>query len=318
MQIINAEEYDPLKVDIWSSGITLYAMLCGYLPFDEDSKSLLYEKILSCKFPIPKFLSTGASDLLKKILVRDVKKRLSISQILAHPWLQIPGEGTKSPINHQRHVDSDISKLAALKSNTDEMNIRRMVKDNEHNERTMLYHLLLKRKKRGDPEIEKEIEELAEREISNLKKKVHEVEPSRPDKSSDVQKLPRKLSRKKSAAAGQFLGQTLKSGKGKTGRAEQLEKFIKKLKLADGSKDGKIDKSATQTLKFDKTCSLLKNKKLAEIFDTDRRRAPRINVKDITVEVKEKITFSSDKRSKKRSGSDKPRSSGKNSKRINM
>lgn len=77
-EIISGELYDPISVDLWSSGITLYAMLCGYLPFDEESKTALYEKILQCKFAIPKYLSSSAADLLKKLLVRDVKKRLDI------------------------------------------------------------------------------------------------------------------------------------------------------------------------------------------------------------------------------------------------
>lgn len=85
-QIINGELYDPITVDVWSSGITLYAMLCGFLPFDEDSKSVLYKKILSCDYSIPKFVSAEAQDLIRKILVRSIHTRLTIAQIKAHPW----------------------------------------------------------------------------------------------------------------------------------------------------------------------------------------------------------------------------------------
>ena len=76
-------------VDIWSSGITLFAMLCGYLPFDEESKSTLYQKILACKYTIPKFVSPQASDLIRRLLVRNVGKRLTISKILQHPWFRL-------------------------------------------------------------------------------------------------------------------------------------------------------------------------------------------------------------------------------------
>ena len=72
-------------VDLWSSGITLYAMLCGCLPFDEESKTALYEKILACRFPIPKYISASAADLLKKLLIRDVGKRIGVKDILNHP-----------------------------------------------------------------------------------------------------------------------------------------------------------------------------------------------------------------------------------------
>ena len=73
-------------MDIWSSGITLFAMVCGYLPFDEESKSILYKKILSSDYSIPKHVSREATDLLRRILVRDIKKRLTIVQIMTHPW----------------------------------------------------------------------------------------------------------------------------------------------------------------------------------------------------------------------------------------
>lgn len=73
-------------MDVWSSGITLFAMLCGFLPFDEDSKSLLYKKILACDFSIPKFVSPEAQDLLKRILVRNIHARLTIAEIKKHPW----------------------------------------------------------------------------------------------------------------------------------------------------------------------------------------------------------------------------------------
>jgi 5'-AMP-activated protein kinase catalytic alpha subunit len=77
-EIISGERYNPITVDIWSSGITLFAMICGYLPFDEESKSLLYKKILSSDYSIPKHVSREATDLIKRILVRDIKKRLTI------------------------------------------------------------------------------------------------------------------------------------------------------------------------------------------------------------------------------------------------
>lgn len=88
-EIISGEAYDPITIDIWSSGITLYAMLCGHLPFDDESKSVLYDKILSCQYKLPKYLSPLAADLLTKILVRKVSDRYTIDQIRQHPWFQL-------------------------------------------------------------------------------------------------------------------------------------------------------------------------------------------------------------------------------------
>lgn len=136
-EIINGEKYDPISVDIWSSGITLYAMLCGDLPFSEESKSVLYDRILSCKFAIPKYLSTNAANLLKKLLVRDVSKRLDIDGILAHPFIKNVGKDANSSKIPPSMV-SEISKLTALKLKINEQVIRKMIADNEHNEITTL------------------------------------------------------------------------------------------------------------------------------------------------------------------------------------
>ena len=49
--------YDPLEVDIWSSGITLFAMISGYLPFCDPDTGKLYKKILSGAFKFPNWAS---------------------------------------------------------------------------------------------------------------------------------------------------------------------------------------------------------------------------------------------------------------------
>mmetsp|Transcript_5700 Transcript_5700/g.4851 ORF Transcript_5700/g.4851 Transcript_5700/m.4851 type:complete len:179 (+) Transcript_5700:455-991(+) len=84
-EIIEKKPYDE-TVDCWSLGVILYVMLCGYLPFSEDSIERLNEKITKGDYDFPSKdwdqISDLAKDLIKKLLVVDPKKRLSSEQIL--------------------------------------------------------------------------------------------------------------------------------------------------------------------------------------------------------------------------------------------
>jgi 5'-AMP-activated protein kinase catalytic alpha subunit len=47
-----------VKTDIWASGVILYAMVCGYVPFEDANTRKLYEKIKHADFARPSFLSS--------------------------------------------------------------------------------------------------------------------------------------------------------------------------------------------------------------------------------------------------------------------
>lgn len=87
--MVARKKYNGLKVDIWSSGITLYAMLCGYLPFDDEDLTNLYSKILKGEFVIPSHVSKEAADLIRKILKTDPSERTSLKDIIEHPFMKI-------------------------------------------------------------------------------------------------------------------------------------------------------------------------------------------------------------------------------------
>ena len=85
-EMVAGKKYDGFKIDIWATGIILYAMLCGYLPFEDKDNDLLFEKILECKLVFPKYISKTSKDLMKKILVTDPDIRISLEEIKNHPF----------------------------------------------------------------------------------------------------------------------------------------------------------------------------------------------------------------------------------------
>mmetsp|Transcript_1128 Transcript_1128/g.1133 ORF Transcript_1128/g.1133 Transcript_1128/m.1133 type:complete len:292 (+) Transcript_1128:184-1059(+) len=85
-EMIAGKKYSGSNVDIWSCGVIMFALICGFLPFEDPDTSKLYKKILSGEFKIPSFVKGDASDLMKKILNTDPEKRLKIANIRDHPW----------------------------------------------------------------------------------------------------------------------------------------------------------------------------------------------------------------------------------------
>ena len=66
--MLQKNPYNPEKVDIWSSGIILYAMVCGFLPFEDEITTKLYEKIKKNAAKFPRHLSENVRGLLRRIL----------------------------------------------------------------------------------------------------------------------------------------------------------------------------------------------------------------------------------------------------------
>ena len=85
-EMVSGNKYNGFNIDIWAIGIILFAMLCGYLPFEDDDNDVLFQKILECKLHYPSHLSPLAKDIMKKILVTNPEKRIKIPQIKKHKF----------------------------------------------------------------------------------------------------------------------------------------------------------------------------------------------------------------------------------------
>lgn len=83
-EIIRGEKYDGRAADIWSSGVVLYALLARKLPFNDNAIRRVLEKVLKGTYVMPD-LPGVLQDLISRILVVDINKRITLDQIKDHP-----------------------------------------------------------------------------------------------------------------------------------------------------------------------------------------------------------------------------------------
>ena len=80
------------KCDMWSIGVMLYIMLCGRPPFNGNTEDQIISKVKSGKWDfrgeIWHSISTEAKDLIAKLMTREVGRRLTAVEALAHPWIK--------------------------------------------------------------------------------------------------------------------------------------------------------------------------------------------------------------------------------------
>ena len=80
-EIVNGEKYEGNATDIWSCGVILYALLTGRLPFDDKNVRTLLAKVKAGKYDMPAYIHPEAKDLLSRILIVDVTKRMTVSSL---------------------------------------------------------------------------------------------------------------------------------------------------------------------------------------------------------------------------------------------
>ncbi|XP_071496934.1 serine/threonine-protein kinase STK11-like [Diadema setosum] len=110
-EIANGKDvFSGFKVDIWSSGITLYNIVTGKFPFAGDTIYRLFENIGKGDFTIPTDLPPHLTDLLQGMLCIEPDNRLDVQKIKEHVWVR-----KKPP------VEGDPVQLPPLPDSSDEL-----------------------------------------------------------------------------------------------------------------------------------------------------------------------------------------------------
>ena len=149
-EMIAGKRYHGSRVDVWSCGVVLFAMLCGYLPFEDPNTSSLYKKILGGEYRCGAWVSAEAQDILKKILNTNPEGRYTVEMIRNHPWYLRHCNKNLGPIGDSLsqglQIDENtLRKVEALGLNLEAT--RDSLLKNKHNKFTSTYLLLLKKGK---------------------------------------------------------------------------------------------------------------------------------------------------------------------------
>ncbi|XP_038625787.1 maternal embryonic leucine zipper kinase isoform X1 [Tachyglossus aculeatus] len=152
-ELIQGKSYLGSEADVWSMGILLYALLCGFLPFDDDNVMVLYKKITKGKYVVPKWLSIGSTLLLQQMLQVDPKKRISVKHLLNHPWIV---QSYLCPVDWQSKyeigkLDEDCVIELSVYFKRNKQTMEKLISMWKYDQLSATYLLLLAKKDQGKP-----------------------------------------------------------------------------------------------------------------------------------------------------------------------
>ena len=149
-EVLEGSPYHGMLADVWSSGIVLYGMLTGYLPFSDNDDNINKKLIIEGKIEIPENISPGAKDLLIHMLDVNPMSRYTLQDIKEHPWFNMNDFFLIQGIiigYHKIPIDEEILNLCEY-FNFDKNKIRNSVLNNKFDSGSALYYLLVRERAR--------------------------------------------------------------------------------------------------------------------------------------------------------------------------
>eukprot|EP00004_Rigifila_ramosa_P021494 TRINITY_DN5736_c0_g1_i2.p1 TRINITY_DN5736_c0_g1~~TRINITY_DN5736_c0_g1_i2.p1 ORF type:complete len:884 (-),score=220.26 TRINITY_DN5736_c0_g1_i2:149-2623(-) len=93
-EMVKQQPYTP-AVDVWSIGVILFALVAAAFPFDCDNQVQLAQMIVRHQpRPLPAHITPALRDLLQRMLEKDPKQRIKLTDIRQHPWFLTQGDPT--------------------------------------------------------------------------------------------------------------------------------------------------------------------------------------------------------------------------------
>ncbi|MFH4975438.1 hypothetical protein AB6A40_002147 [Gnathostoma spinigerum] len=150
-ELVQGTTYFGNEADIWSMGVLLYALLCGCLPFEDDNMQSLYMKILRGIYYEPDYLSPLSKDLLRSLLQVNPKKRITIKEIITHPWVNKKYSQTLKwkSIYDWTIVDEEITLELAKHHGKTFADMETLIKAWKFDYLTATYFIMLQQKRKG-------------------------------------------------------------------------------------------------------------------------------------------------------------------------
>ena len=141
------EKYNGILAEVWSLGVLLYTMICGYLPFVEEDEETTIRNILNGCYELPEELSPELKDLMKHLLDINSNTRYSLEKIKEHPWFNKVANNSRPGViigYHRIPIDTTIlEQCESYGYNKDE--VYDSIKNNIYDKNSAIYYIVLKK-----------------------------------------------------------------------------------------------------------------------------------------------------------------------------